>query len=73
MMHKPFDYAKLVSLGQFQEALSDIKNDIDAVQELIAKAELTQDPLAHMRCAMAMSGLEIKMTNFAKHMRERFV
>lgn len=66
-------YDRLVSLKDFSEALSLIKHDIDAAQEVIDRAERYRTPDTHFQAALALSGLEIKMTNFAKSMRERFV
>jgi len=65
-------YDELVHLGQFNSALQDIKKDIEAAQEKIEKAERTQNTMDHMQAGLALSGVEIKMTNFAQHLRERF-
>lgn len=65
-------YDQMVSLKEFSEALSDIKRDIEAAQAAIDKAERNQTYETHMAAGLALSGLEIKMTNFARHLRERF-
>jgi hypothetical protein len=65
-------YKQLVNLKEFRSALYDIANDIENAQELIAKAERNQTFETHMQASIALSGLEIKMTNFALTLRERF-
>jgi hypothetical protein len=46
-------------------ALSDIRRDIDMTQPLIDKADLSSSADVEMQMLMFLSGLEIKMTNFA--------
>jgi hypothetical protein len=76
--HDPADdrslsvYQQLVNLKEFSSALYDISNDIETAQELIAKCERNQTFETHMQAGLALSGLEIKMTNFAQALRERF-
>jgi hypothetical protein len=65
-------YKQLVNLKEFRSALYDIASDIENAQELIAKAERNQTFETHMQAGLALSGLEIKMTNFALTVRERF-
>lgn len=71
--HVPFDYSKLVNLTELRNALTDIHSDIESAIEAIDKADLQQSTTTHMRAAMVLSGLEIKMTNFAHAMREKFL
>jgi hypothetical protein len=56
----------------FRNALSDIKSDIDNCQALIAAYEKSQRMHDEVQMVMALSGLEIKMSNFARMMRDRF-
>lgn len=65
-------YSELVSLKQFSGALTEIREAMDASQDAIAKSERSQTESAHMAAALALSNVEIKMTNFAEHLRERF-
>jgi hypothetical protein len=55
----------------FSNALYDIRNEIDTIQELIGKFRRTQNLDDEARMLLAMSGLEIKMTNFAQDMRRK--
>ena len=71
--HKPFDYSKLANLTDLRNALTDIHSDIELAIQAIDKADLQQSVDAHMRAAMVLSGLEIKMTNFAADMRKKFL
>ena len=71
--HKPFDYSKLANLTDLRNACVSIREDLLAAIEAIDKADLQQSMDAHMRAAMILSGVEIKMTNFARDMREKFL
>ena len=71
--HKPFDYSKLANLTELRNALANIHEDIELAIQAIDKADLQQSVDAHMRAAMVLSGLEIKMTNFAADMRRKFL
>jgi hypothetical protein len=71
--HKPFDYTKLANLTDLRNALSQIREDCQDAMEAIDRADLQQSPEKHMAAAMILSGLEIKMTNFAAHMRAKFL
>jgi len=53
-----------------RNALSDISSDIQTVQELIEKADRSQSIDDEIRMTLQLSGLEIKMTNFAKNLRK---
>lgn len=63
---------KRVDTVDIRNALSDIKTDLENCQELVAKAERTVSIDDEVQMVLALSGLEIKMSNFAKVMRERF-
>jgi len=54
-----------------RNALSDISSDILSVQEKIEKADKTGSIDDEIYLTMALSGLEIKMTNFAETMRKK--
>ena len=69
MMRRP-DQA--VNLDDFSSALYELQNDLELAQELIAKERRTKAFGDHMRAVMQLSNLEIKMTNFAKAVRDRF-
>lgn len=71
--HMPFDARKPLDLADLRSALTDIRGDIEAVIDGIDKADLSRSQNDHMRVIMAMSGLEIKMTNFAVDMRRKFL
>ena len=71
--HRPFDYDKLANLTDLRNALTNIHEDIELAIQAIDKADLAQSVDAHMRAAMVLSGLEIKMTNFAAEMRKKFL
>lgn len=71
--HKPFDYSKLANLSGLANALRDIHTDIETALDAIDDAERSQSIDGHMRTAMILSGLEIKMTNFAADMRRQFL
>lgn len=72
-MHKPFDYEKLLNLTELGNALRDIHSDIEAALDAIDNAERTRSVNDHMRASMILSGVEIKMTNFAAEMRKKFL
>ena len=69
MLRRP---EKMVDLKDFQAALYDIQNDIGLCQELLAKEERLKTFTSHFQAVFALSNLEVKMTNFAKDMKERF-
>lgn len=71
--HKPFDYSKLVNLREIANALRDIHSDIETALDAIDIAERRRSLDDHMRAAMILSGVEIKMTNFAADMRKKFL
>lgn len=71
--HKPFNYENMVNLPELGNALRDIHTDIETALDAIDNAEKTRSVTDHMRAAMILSGLEIKMTNFASDMRKRFL
>lgn len=71
--HKPFDYSRLANLTDLRNALTNIHEDIELAIQAIDKADLSRSVDAHMRAAMVLSGLEIKMTNFAADMRRKFL
>jgi hypothetical protein len=71
--HKPFDYTKLADLSDLRNALTNIREDIEVAIEQIDKADLQRNDVQHMRTVMILSGLEIKMTNFAAAMRAKFL
>lgn len=54
-----------------RNALSDIQSDIETVQELADKADRTGGVDDQVKLTLALSGLEIKMTNFAETMRKK--
>ena len=72
-MHKPFDYEKLVNLKEIANALRDIHSDIEIALDAIDIAERRRGINEHMQAAMILSGIEIKMTNFAAEMRRKFL
>lgn len=71
--HAPFDYKKLLSFTDLSNALKDIRSDIETALDAIDNADKTRGLNDHMRASMILSGLEIKMSNFAQHMREKFL
>lgn len=71
--HAPFDYSKLVNLTDLRNACADILSDLQMAIEAIDRADLSQSQLDHMKAAMILSGVEIKMTNFALEMRKQFL
>lgn len=54
-----------------RNALSDISSDINVVQELIEKADRSRSIDDEVRLTLQLSGLEIKMTNFAQMLRKK--
>lgn len=71
--HKPFQYENMVNLPDLGNALRDIHTDIETALDAIDNTEKTRSVTDHMRTAMILSGLEIKMTNFAAEMRRKFL
>jgi hypothetical protein len=69
-MSTPFSYQPY-STVDFRNALSDIKNDISNIEPLIDKYERTNSPDDEAKMLIALSGLEIKMSNFARDMRNK--
>ena len=63
---------QLVDLTDVSNALSDIKKDLEDAQEKIAKTQRNQTVNTHVQAALALSGLEIKMSNFAADLRKKF-
>lgn len=70
MLQTPFSYQPYSTLD-FRSALSDIKRDIVDIEPLIDKYERTNSPDDEARMLIALSGLEVKMTNFASDMRKK--
>lgn len=54
-----------------RNALSDISSDIRTVQEQIEKADKSGNITDEVNLTLSLSGLEIKMTNFAETMRKK--
>ena len=71
--HKPFDYTKLINLQELGNALRDIHSDIEVALDAIDTADRHESVTDHMRASMILSGLEIKMSNFAAAMRSLFL
>lgn len=71
--HKPFDYTKLLNLQELGNALRDIHSDIETALDAIDTADRHQSVTDHMRASMILSGLEIKMSNFAAAMRALYL
>lgn len=72
-MSNPFVVqGRRVDTVDIRNALSDIKKDLENCQELVAKSERSISIDDEIQMVLALSGLEVKMTNFAKDMRERF-
>jgi len=69
-MPTPFSKERY-DIADFRNALSDIKSDIDAIQPLIARCEKSSSADDEIKMLLAMSGLEIKMTNFAQDLRRK--
>lgn len=65
-------YSELVSLKDFAGGLTEISVAIEQAQVAIEESERKQTPSAHIAAGLALSNCEIKMTNFAEHLRERF-
>ena len=70
MQATPFSRAPYSTID-FRNALADITSDIEMLQPLIARFEMTDNLDDEARMLLAMSGLEIKMTNFARNMRSK--
>ncbi len=70
MAMTPFAKATIGHLD-IRNALSDISSDILTVQDLAEKAGRTGSVDAEVYLTMALSGLEIKMSNFAETMRQK--
>jgi hypothetical protein len=71
--HKPFDYERLMNFDDLRTALYDIKGDIEIALQAVDKADLSRGVDDHMKAAMVLSGVEIKMTNFAAEMGRKFL
>lgn len=69
-MQTPFARAQY-STVDFRNALADITSDIETLQPLIARFDMTGNLDDEARMLLHMSGLEIKMTNFARDMRSK--
>lgn len=69
-MQTPFARAPY-STVDFRNALADITSDIEVLQPLIARFDMTGSVDDEARMLLQMSGLEIKMTNFAADMRRK--
>jgi hypothetical protein len=69
-MQTPFSVAPY-NVVDFSNALYNIQGDIDTVQPLIEKFRRSNSPDDEARMLLAMSSLEIKMTNFANDMRRK--
>lgn len=54
-----------------KNALSDIKADIETAQDLSEKVERTTSIDDEIKLTLHLSGLEIKMTNFAEMLRKK--
>lgn len=54
------------SIADIREALSTIKSEIEAIQPLVEKADLSSGFDDAAKMLLALSGLEIKMTNFSR-------
>jgi hypothetical protein len=54
-----------------RNALSDIRSDIQTALEQTEKAENSGSIDAEIQLTLTLSGLEIKMTNFARMLHER--
>ena len=63
---------KMVDLKDFQSTLYELQSDIDLCKELLAKEERLKTFQSHFQAVFALSNLEVKMTNFAKAVHERF-
>ncbi len=50
---------------EVDSTLTEIKREIDRMQPVIARSEMSTSATDEMRMLMDLSGLEIKMTNFA--------
>jgi hypothetical protein len=69
-MTTPFSKERY-SIADFRNALTDIKSDIETTLPLIDKADLSSSADVEMQMLLMLSGLEIKMTNFAQDLRKK--
>ena len=69
-MTTPFSKERY-SISDFRNALTDIKSDIETTLPLIDKADLSNSADVEMQMLLMLSGLEIKMTNFAQDLRKK--
>jgi hypothetical protein len=63
---------QLVDFTDISNALYDIKREIEDAQEKIEKTRRNRTVNTHVQAALALSGLEIKMSNFAADLRKKF-
>lgn len=59
------------NIVDFRNALTDIKSDIETTLPLVDKADLSSSADVEMQMLLMLSGLEIKMTNFAQDLRKK--
>lgn len=64
--------SSMQDLSDLLGPLSDLKNDIENCQVRIDKESRNRTAETHMQAVFALSNLEVKMTNFANGMREKF-
>lgn len=64
---------RALNLSDIRNALSDIKTDIEKCQEEQDQLDRSWSEQKEMMLVMDLSGLEIKMTNFADALRKKFV
>lgn len=69
-MTTPFSKERY-DIADFRNALTDIKSDIETILPLIDKADLSSSIDVEAQMLLALSGLEIKMTNFAEDLRRK--
>lgn len=69
-MTTPFSKERY-NIADFRNALTDIKSDIETTLPLIDKADLSSSADVEMQMLLMLSGLEIKMTNFAQDLRKK--
>lgn len=65
-------YAKLTKLSDILPTLSEIQNKIETCQSLVETADRSESIQSHFNAGLALSDLEITMSNFAVVLRERF-
>lgn len=63
---------KLVDLSTLQTDLYQIQTQLEEAQEKIARALQSGSIKDHMQAGLALSSLEIHMSNFAVVLREKF-